>query len=143
MIEPLQADAAFLADIERAPRESPEKLHLWWLGQSGYLLRHRQTTVLIDPYLSDSLTTKYAGTAKPHVRMHRRVVDAGELGRTLRDITLLTSSHAHTDHLDPQTLKPLLGSAAVRYFLVPRAIRDLAVERSDAAGVREPPKIFE
>jgi L-ascorbate metabolism protein UlaG (beta-lactamase superfamily) len=143
MIEPLQSDAGFLADIERASRESPEKLHLWWLGQSGYLLRHRETTLLIDPYLSDSLTTKYMGTAKPHVRMHRRVVDPAELGRTLGRIDLVTSSHAHTDHLDPQTLQPLVQSARVRYFLVPRAIRDLAVERSNAASVREPPTVVE
>ena len=38
--------------------------HLWWLGQSGYLLQWRGKRVLIDPYLSDSLTKKYAVTDK-------------------------------------------------------------------------------
>ena len=36
--EPLLADDAFLADVEAA-RDEPG-LHVWWLGQSGFLLLH-------------------------------------------------------------------------------------------------------
>ena len=42
---------------------------MWWLGQSGFLVKTNAGTVLFDPYLSDSLTDKYADTDKPHVRM--------------------------------------------------------------------------
>ena len=37
MIEPLLADDAFLADVEAARAEPG--LHVWWLGQSGFLLQ--------------------------------------------------------------------------------------------------------
>ena len=48
--------------------------HLWWLGQSGFLLQWKGKRVLIDPYLSDSLTKKYATTDKPHIRMSEMVI---------------------------------------------------------------------
>lgn len=116
MIEPLQRDEAFLADV--AAHDDA----LWWLGQSGFLLAWRGTRVLLDPYLSDSLTRKYAGTAKPHVRMTERVVDPGRLPA----VDVVTASHAHTDHLDPDTLRALPAPALV----APEAHRALAAERS-------------
>ena len=35
---------------------------LAWLGQAGFMLRHAQRGWLIDPYLSDHMAHKYAGT---------------------------------------------------------------------------------
>src|SRR6476620_9708179 len=52
-----------------------DNFHIWWLGQSGFLLQWKRKRVLIDPYLSDSLTKKYAATDKPHMRMSERVMD--------------------------------------------------------------------
>ncbi|MGZ9225209.1 MAG: hypothetical protein ACXW4M_06595 [Anaerolineales bacterium] len=49
---------------------------------------------MIDPYLSDSLTKKYAGTNKPHVRMTERVIAP----EWLDFVEVVTSSHIHTDH---------------------------------------------
>ena len=40
-----------------------------WLGQGGFELSDGEASILLDPYLSDSLTRKYAQTDKPHVRM--------------------------------------------------------------------------
>ncbi len=31
---------------------------LWWLGQSGFLLKSETFTIVIDPYLSEHLTTQ-------------------------------------------------------------------------------------
>ncbi len=93
MIEPVLQDDAFLEDISRSKSE-PDKLHLWWLGQSGYLIQWQNHHLLIDPYLSDSLTKKYAGTNKPHVRMTER----GMPPKRLDFIDVVTSSHNHTDH---------------------------------------------
>jgi len=78
MIKPLLQDFDFLTDIKKAELEV-DKLHLWWLGQSGYLILWRGQHLLLDPYLSDSLTEKYAGTDTPHVRMTERVVDPQQL----------------------------------------------------------------
>ncbi len=56
------------------PRRATDGFRLWWLGQSGFLVQWQGRHLLLDPYLSESLTKKYAATDKPHVRMTRRVV---------------------------------------------------------------------
>src|SRR6266487_5663055 len=104
MIKPALQDDAFLDDIMRAKNEAPEQLHLWWLGQSGFLAQWEGRHLLLDPYLSDSLTHKYALTDKPHVRLIERVVAPERLNY----INVVTSSHNHTDHLDQETIVPLL-----------------------------------
>jgi L-ascorbate metabolism protein UlaG (beta-lactamase superfamily) len=93
-------DEALLADILSA---SGDALHLWWLGQSGFLIKLRGAYLLADPYLSDSLTLKYAATDKPHVRMTERCIAPA----ALRFVDLILSSHQHTDHFDEATLLPI------------------------------------
>lgn len=102
-----------------------EHFHLWWLGQSGFLLQWNGKRVLIDPYLSDSLTKKYAATDKPHIRMSERVIDP----EMLRNISIVTSSHSHTDHLDGETLIPVLKYNPGITFLIPEANRAFVAER--------------
>jgi L-ascorbate metabolism protein UlaG (beta-lactamase superfamily) len=124
MIEPYLSDAAFLEDVERA-RSDYFHFHLWWLGQSGFLLQWQSTHLLFDPYLSDSLTKKYAGTDKPHTRMTARVVSPG----CLNFIDVVTSSHNHTDHLDAETLKPLLRANPRIELVIPEANRETVTDR--------------
>ncbi|HLL88119.1 MAG TPA: MBL fold metallo-hydrolase [Tepidisphaeraceae bacterium] len=107
MIRPAMQDDAFLADVAAMRDVASEALHLWWLGQSGFLLQFRGRHLLFDPYLSDSLTRKYAGTHKPHVRVTERVVAP----ERLTFVDAVTSTHNHTDHLDPETLRPLAAAA--------------------------------
>jgi L-ascorbate metabolism protein UlaG (beta-lactamase superfamily) len=102
-----------------------EHFHLWWLGQSGFLLQWQGKHLLFDPYLSDSLTRKYAATNKPHVRMTERVVDAARLDF----VDLVTSSHSHTDHLDAETLIPLLRVNPQLELVVPEANRTFVADR--------------
>jgi L-ascorbate metabolism protein UlaG (beta-lactamase superfamily) len=126
LIEPALADDAFLLDVERAPAGA---LHLWWVGQSGFLVKLDDRYLLFDPYLSDSLTAKYEGTETPHVRMTRRVVDPTRLGF----VHVVTSTHGHTDHLDADTLRPLRP----RGLVCPTGLRERAAERAgvDPYGV--------
>src|SRR5690349_10638149 len=124
MIRPVLQDDEFIADVASA-RHDPENLHLWWLGQSGFLVQWQGRHLLLDPYLSDSLTQKYAGTDKPHVRMTERVVAPEQLDF----IDVVTSSHNHTDHLDRETLAPLLQRNPDLELIVPEANRDFVVER--------------
>lgn len=99
---------------------------LWWLGQSGYLLQWKGKRVLIDPYLSDSLTKKYAQTDKPHIRMSERVVDPA----LLKNIDVVTSSHNHTDHLDAESLIPVFGNNPHAVFIIPEANREFVASRT-------------
>jgi len=131
VIHPLQKDDAFLADVA-ATRGEADGFRLWWLGQSGFLVQWRGRHLLLDPYLSDSLTKKYAATDKPHVRMTERVVDPARLGF----VDVVTSSHNHTDHLDAETLAPLLQANPDLVLVVPEANRAFVAERLgiDPAG---------
>ncbi|MBI1895678.1 MAG: MBL fold metallo-hydrolase [Acidobacteria bacterium] len=124
MIESVLRDDAFLADVAAARRET-RGLHLWWLGQSGFLIQWQGRHALLDPYLSDSLTKKYEHTGKPHVRMTARVVDPARLDF----IDLVTSSHNHTDHLDAETLGPLLRANPDMKIVIPEANRAFVAER--------------
>lgn len=117
-------DEAFIKEVEQYVADD-HHFHLWWLGQSGYLLLWKGKRVLIDPYLSDSLTKKYATTNKPHIRMSERVV-APQL---LKDISVITSSHNHTDHLDGETLIPVLKNNPRVVLLIPEANRAFVTER--------------
>lgn len=130
MIEPVLRDDAFLADVAAASDQSGV-YHLWWIGQSGFLLKWRGRTVLFDPYLSESLTKKYAGTDQEHIRMTARCIDPEQLGF----VDCVASSHAHTDHLDAETLLPL-GHAHVGTLplVLPMANAALASERLAGAG---------
>jgi len=124
MIRPVLQDKAFLEDV-RLAKNDPDHLHLWWLGQSGYLIQWQGHHLLIDPYLSDSLTKKYAGTNKPHVRMTERVIAPEQLDF----VDVATSSHNHTDHLDAETLVPLWKANPGLVMIVPRANLSFAAER--------------
>lgn len=120
----LKKDEALVAEMDSLLTDL-EHFHLWWLGQSGFLLQYQGQRVLIDPYLSDSLTKKYASTHKPHIRMSERVVDP----ELLRNVSIVTSSHNHTDHLDAETLIPVLKNNPGIRFIIPEANREFVGNR--------------
>ncbi len=124
MRKPFLQDDAFLAAVGEA-RSDLANLHLWWLGQSGFLVQWQGRHLLLDPYLSDSLTHKYAQTDKPHVRIMERVIAPERLD--FIDVT--TSSHNHTDHLDPETLGPLLKANLKMELVIPESNREFVVDR--------------
>jgi L-ascorbate metabolism protein UlaG (beta-lactamase superfamily) len=124
LIQPIQKDQELLLDAD-ARLGDHEHFHIWWLGQSGYLLQWKEQRILIDPYLSDSLTVKYHGTQKPHVRMSERVIDP----ELFRNISAVSSSHNHTDHLDAETLMPIIRNNPDIRFIIPEANRDFVAER--------------
>jgi L-ascorbate metabolism protein UlaG (beta-lactamase superfamily) len=135
MLKPaFQKDNSLLDDIETARNES-NTLHIWWLGQSGFLLQYNGKHLLFDPYLSDSLSEKYANTDKPHVRISERVIYASHLGM----VDVVTSSHNHTDHLDYGTLCPLFAANWDMKFVIPEANRAFVMDRlGDAIGKNQP-----
>jgi L-ascorbate metabolism protein UlaG (beta-lactamase superfamily) len=125
MIKPLQQDDALLAEVAAVRAQAPERLNLWWLGQSGFLVAYAGELMVFDPYLSDALTHKYAATDKPHVRLTERVVDPSRL----TGVSLVTSTHTHTDHLDAETLVPLLRASPGARLVLPAANEAFAKKR--------------
>ena len=127
LIVPLRADRALADDIEAAnPGKGDGKgVALWWLGQSGFLVKSANERLLLDPYLSDSLSKKYEHTDKPHVRMTARAIDP----HLLRRIDVVTSSHNHTDHLDAETLSAVWQANPAAALVIPEANRSFVAER--------------
>lgn len=125
-----QKDAALVADIEERYQDAGEKgFGVWWLGQSGFLIKYQGQQLLFDPYLSDSLTVKYAETDKPHVRLSERVVDPA----SLTGLAVTTSSHNHTDHLDAETLGPLVEANPDLKLVIPEANLAFAEKRLESS----------
>lgn len=128
MIEPLQSHEVLLADI-RSTVDSADQVRLWWLGQSGFLLQFAGEHLLLDPYLSDSLTEKYAATDKPHIRMTAIPIDPAKLDM----VRWITSTHNHTDHLDAETLVPLFEANPNSQLILSSANIEFAQRRLQCA----------
>jgi L-ascorbate metabolism protein UlaG (beta-lactamase superfamily) len=124
VIRPFQSHDALLADIHASDRRNGG-FRLWWLGQSGFLLQWQGVHVLLDPYLSDSLTKKYSQTDKPHVRMTELVVDPARL----LFVDILTSTHNHSDHLNAETLSPILAANSWVKLVIAEANRGFVADR--------------
>src|SRR5262245_36169627 len=121
MIEPVRSGAPLLEEIA-ATRPEPGSVAVWWLGQSGYVIKSWSGTLVIDPYLSEHLTTKYEGTSKPHVRMTRAPFRGGDL----LGVDLVLSSHKHSDHLDPGTMPDLFAASPKARLALPESLLDHA-----------------
>ena len=73
-----------------------------WLTQAGLLFENGNITVMVDPYFSDSV-------AKIHPERKRRIPMEERYLEKDPDVILIT--HDHLDHLDPETLTPILSRA--------------------------------
>jgi L-ascorbate metabolism protein UlaG (beta-lactamase superfamily) len=121
LIKPKQKDTVLLNDIKSFGSNTGFKV--WWLAQSGFLIKWHEKHLLFDPYLSDTLTRKYHGTDKPHVRMSDLVI----MPALLNFIDIVTSSHNHTDHLDADTLVPIIENNPHLMFIIPEANRNFVM----------------
>jgi L-ascorbate metabolism protein UlaG (beta-lactamase superfamily) len=122
MIQPKKAGKPLIDEIASS-RPGMGEVHVWWFGQSGFLLKSAEAAVLIDPYLSDHLTRKYEATSRPHVRMTRSPLRAADL----KGIDLLLASHKHSDHLDPGTAPDLMVASPAALLGLPAPLLDHAV----------------
>lgn len=95
----------------------PSIVALHWLGQAGFALRWNGRLFVIDPYLSDSLASKYKGREFPHARMMPAPVPPD----ALRGVDAVLCTHRHGDHMDPGTLPVLVRASPGCRVIVPRA----------------------
>lgn len=95
----------------------PNQTALWWLGQAGFLIRGRDCTLVVDPYLSDSLAVKYREARFKHVRM----MPVPVAPEALTGIDWVFCTHRHTDHMDGGTLPGLVTANPDCPIVVPAA----------------------
>ena len=72
-----------------------DKAALYFLGQAGYVIQSDNCTILIDPYLSDSV-------GKTNALFSRIIPIPIDPAKIKADIVIIT--HDHMDHLDPETI---------------------------------------
>lgn len=105
-------------------------LALWSLGQSGFVVKSSRTLAVIDPYLSDAITS----TGGPESCFPPPLQPG-----MLRGVDLVLCTHEHADHTDPDTLKPLLAaSPAAQLVVSAQSLKLLADAGIDTAGARVP-----
>lgn len=71
------------------------------LGQVGYIFTFDEFKVVIDPYLSDYVAEKFGSHLK-------KMVPNPIEPQNIENVDLILLTHAHEDHCDPYTLKPLI-----------------------------------
>lgn len=94
-----------------------------FLGQAGLLLQTPQCTVMIDPYLSDSVE-------KVNPANYRRVPVDPRFFDIRPDVMIFT--HNHLDHYDPETAPVFLKKYRGMTVLAPTSVWDSA--RREAPG---------
>ena len=88
-------------------------MKITWIGQAGLLIETEKATVIIDPYLSDSV-----GAVNPS--KHRRVPVDASLFEIAPDLLLFT--HNHLDHYDPETAVRFLEKSNPKTVLCPASV---------------------
>lgn len=84
-----------------------------WLGQAGLVFENEFCTVMVDPYLSDSVKD-----IEP--QNYRRVPVDNKMFEIKPNILVFT--HAHLDHYDPETVKHFLTENSEITVLSPRSV---------------------
>ena len=77
-------------------------MKITWLGQLGLLIEGKTSTVMVDPYLTDSLFERVGERCRRLVPPDEKYLDVHP------DMLLLT--HDHSDHLDVPSLRRVLDT---------------------------------
>jgi Predicted Zn-dependent hydrolases of the beta-lactamase fold len=101
-------------------RDPAKELELYWLGQSGFLFRTSKLVWAIDPYLSNSLATKYRDHLFSHERMEPPPIAIHELPQ----LDYVFCTHIHGDHLDVPTLESIGENQPKTRFILPGGIAE-------------------
>jgi L-ascorbate 6-phosphate lactonase len=99
-----------------AHRVPASSLALWWLGQSGFLIKSPAGKLLvIDPYLSNS--AKAIG--EQNGLNLDRLVPPPLAPEQMVGVDLYAMTHSHVDHLDPETLAGYRAAGGAGPYLAP------------------------
>lgn len=98
------------------------KIHIFSLGQSGYVVKIKNTIIYIDPYLSDFVENP-KGLNEP---LMKRNFPPPVFPEQINKIDAVLCTHAHGDHMDPWTLEKI--NHPFTFFTSENAYRNNGVE---------------
>ena len=101
-----------LDDLREIPTGTG-RVAVTWLGQAGFALRSRQTTLLIDPFLSPHEGRRYESTLQ---------------AASATGVDLVFCSHEHVDHFDPGGAPAIAAASPGATFVVPAPIVEMVTE---------------
>jgi L-ascorbate 6-phosphate lactonase len=113
MIQPVNSGAALIREINEARCPAPR---LWWLGQSGFVVKYSDIIFYLDPFLSPVEGRLTASPLDPRLVNHA---------------DLILCSHRHTTHLDPGAIPYMLAASPRARLVLPKSIAG----RANAFGV--------
>ena len=76
---------------------------IYFLGQSGYVLKTKDLTIYIDPYLTDYIENSLGLNEKKMCRSYPSPIDPDLISKC--DAIICT--HSHVDHMDPWTINKI------------------------------------
>jgi L-ascorbate metabolism protein UlaG (beta-lactamase superfamily) len=113
---------ALIQDIANA-QPAAGSIAFWWMGQASYVIKG-DAVLYIDPYLTPS-----KGRQTPPLLKYEEVTNA--------DLILCT--HDHLDHIDPNTLPPVMAASPQATLIVPRPhvrrVADLGISTDRIVGL--------
>src|ERR1700719_1794706 len=95
MLQPFKSGSDLIEEIDRTFVPAPT---LWWLGQSGFVIRFASITFYIDVCFSE-------------LEGRKRLIAAPLAGGEVNHADMIFSTHAHAAHLDPSTVVPMLAAS--------------------------------
>ena len=80
-----------------------DQMSIYFLGQSGYVLKCKELTIYIDPYLTDYIENPLGLNEKKMHRSFPSPIDPESISKC--DAIICT--HSHADHMDPWTINKI------------------------------------
>jgi|TARA_Y100000310_G_C20661102_1_gene804858 L-ascorbate metabolism protein UlaG (beta-lactamase superfamily) len=79
------------------------RLDVFFIGQSGYILKTNECIIYIDPYLSDYIENPNGLSDKYMCRNYPSPIDP----KKIKKCDAVICTHAHVDHMDPWTINQI------------------------------------
>ena len=80
-----------------------ENIHIYFLGQSGYVIKTKDTIMYIDPYLSDYVENSNGLNDKTMYRNFPPPISPNKIHK----LDAILCTHSHVDHMDPWTISKI------------------------------------
>ena len=114
----------------RKVRVPDHSLTLWWLGQSGFLIKSPAGRIIvIDPYLSNSCQA----VGDQYGFDMDRLLPPPMAPADLVGVDAYVMTHSHQDHLDPETLEPYRTAGGRGPYVAPPE----TIDKLHAMGIPE------